>query len=129
MLIPNTLLDIKYKKVWMPIILPFILEGIILMVINLTDVIDGLMGILLGAVFLLISCISKGAIGRGDGYIICATGCLLGGYRTILIVTGAMFISSIAGIVMMVFFHWGKKRTMPFVPFLFATTLVSMFCY
>lgn len=129
MLIPNALLDIKYKKVWMPIILPFILEGIVLMLVNLTDVFDALTGILLGVVFLLVSFISKGAIGMGDGYIICAIGCLLGGCRTILIVTGAMFVSSIVGIVMMVFFHWGKKRTMPFVPFLLATTLVSMLCY
>jgi len=126
LLIPNTILDFKYKKVWMPFIIPFFAEGIILLALRLTDIEMFIGGFLIGAVFMFISYVTKGAIGMGDGYIICVIGCLAGGFRTIMIVTTAMFLSAVVGIVLMVFFKWGKKRTIPFVPFLLIAAILNI---
>lgn len=126
MLIPNTILDFKYKKVWMALILPFFLEGIILLALKMTTVEMFVSGLLMGILFIVISYLTKGSIGMGDGYIICVIGCLAGGYRTIVIVTAAMFISAIVAIVLMVIFKWGRKRTIPFVPFLLLATILNI---
>lgn len=126
MLIPNTIFDLKCKKVWMPFILPFFVEGVIFIISGLVTPFMFFTGALMGLVFMLISYVTKGAIGMGDGYIICAIGCLIGGYRAVMIVTAAMFLAAVVGIILMVFFRWGRKRTIPFVPFLLIAAILNM---
>lgn len=126
MLIPNCILDLKYKKVTMLLILPFMLEGIILNVLGLIDFKSSLIGVLCGLIVLVISVVTKGAIGKGDAYIICAMGCLIGGYYTIVVLTIAMFLSAIVGVVLVMFFRWKTKSRIPFVPFLLLSLVLLL---
>lgn len=80
-------------------------------------------GILLGESFLVLGWISKESIGYGDGLGMMITGILLGGKRTLLVVTVAFFLSAIYGIGKLLLRKGTASDTMPFYPFLFLAAL------
>lgn len=77
-----------------------------------------LAGVIPGVVSLLLSLISGGALGYGDGMLILACGISLGVGRCMELVIWAFFFSGIWALVLIVVFRAQRKREMPFVPFL-----------
>ncbi len=77
-------------------------------------------GILTGGGLLLLSCLSRGAIGRGDGYLLCVAGVYLGIAGTLSLLLGAFFLCAIWSLLLLVIKKAGKKTEIPFVPFLLA---------
>lgn len=75
-------------------------------------------GALIGAVFLLISKMSREAIGYGDSFLILFLGIHMG----ILATLGVLFVAALLAAVVSLFFlwkcHWKRQATLPFVPFL-----------
>lgn len=75
-------------------------------------------GFFIGLLFLLISKVTKEAMGYGDSWLILLLGVYMGYLRAI----GVLFVASmIAGILSLFFlwrFHWRRTATLPFVPFL-----------
>ena len=69
---------------------------------------------------------TKGAVGLGDGCFFLITGCYLGGWRTLELLMGAVFVSSLAGGVWMLTALLGgkgnglwekmRKKKLPFLP-------------
>lgn len=80
-------------------------------------------GVLLGGSFLLFGWMSGESIGYGDGIGMMITGMLIGGRRTLLIVTGAFFLSALYGIGRLLLKKGSLSDTMPFYPFLLAAAL------
>ena len=77
-------------------------------------------GILTGGGLLLLSCLSRGAIGRGDGYLLCVAGVYLGIAGTLSLLSGALFLCAIWSLLLLAIKKAGKKTEIPFVPFLLA---------
>ncbi|WP_313133951.1 prepilin peptidase [Anaerocolumna sp.] len=75
-------------------------------------------GISLGLILLCISFITKGQIGTGDGLIVCITGLCLGFSRNAMLLVISLLGSAIFSIVLLTFKLAGRKKTIPFVPFL-----------
>lgn len=75
-------------------------------------------GVLMGVLFLLISKISREAIGYGDSFLILFIGIHMGS----LVALGVLFIAALLTAVVSLFFlwkcHWKRHATLPFVPFL-----------
>ena len=75
-------------------------------------------GFFMGLLFLLISKVTKEAMGYGDSWLILLLGVYMGYLRAI----GVLFVASmIAGILSLFFLwrlHWRRTATLPFVPFL-----------
>lgn len=80
-------------------------------------------GILPGGSFLVLGWMTKESVGYGDGIGILIMGMLLGGRRTLLIVTAACFLSAVYGIGRLLLKKGSFSDTMPFYPFLFAAAL------
>lgn len=77
-----------------------------------------LSGCLPGITLLALSWITGGAIGAGDGLIVAVMGMLDGFQKSLLVLFWAMAGVSIMGGVMIAAGRWGRKKKVPFVPFL-----------
>lgn len=75
-------------------------------------------GMSLGIILLCISFITKGQIGVGDGLIVCITGLCLGFSKNAMLLVISLFGSAIFSIVLLAFKLAGRKKTIPFVPFI-----------
>lgn len=79
-----------------------------------------LLGMLPGALFFLISYITREGIGYGDSYVILILGIYLGIRETALICMMAAVIMAFISVAGMVLRHWKKTKRLPFLPFLAA---------
>ena len=87
---------------------------------------DILPGICVGIAFILLTGISGGAIGAGDGIMLMATGTFLGFWRNISMLMTALMFTSIAALYFMVVKKKGKDYRLPFLPFLLVAYLVEL---
>jgi leader peptidase (prepilin peptidase)/N-methyltransferase len=127
LLIICTIEDCKHKKIvtWhLLILLPFLCLD--LWFNADVTLISRLLGLAIGGIFLLLSKLTKEQIGIGDAYIIAAIGLMLGGVKCLEVITYSFFISSVVAIVLMIIFHFSRKKTIPFIPFLLSGFIFSV---
>ena len=123
--------DIKKKEISLWLITAMaaisISDGILEVFYHKSSPKEMLICLIPGACLMILSAISRQSIGMGDGLIVAAIGLSFGIYRLLLGVSVALFISGIMSIILIVIRKAGKKDTFPFVPFIFAGMVVSMF--
>lgn len=76
------------------------------------------LSLLPGVFLLLISFCTREKVGYGDGLILLAIGLFTGFYQCFLIVCISLIISSVFGLLLLVFRKADKNSEIPFVPFL-----------
>lgn len=86
-----------------------------------------LFGLLLGLLVVLISFLTHGQIGNGDGFLLCITGYLLGFQNNLLLLCYALFLSAVTAIILLSFRWTSKKYRLPFIPFIFLSYLCIYF--
>ncbi|MDU6266067.1 MAG: prepilin peptidase [Anaerocolumna aminovalerica] len=123
--------DIKKKKINIYLILAG-LAGFFVLLISMTwngefNFLFCLGGMSLGLILLCLSFITKGQIGTGDGLIVCITGLCLGFSRNAMLLAVSLLASAIFSIVLLTFKLAGRKKTIPFVPFLLIGYLGVLF--
>ncbi len=123
-----SLQDMKKKK----ISLWFILLGGVLISISIPfcdsiPLIDRLGGFAIGLVVIIISLATVGKIGMGDALILCVTGLGLGFWGNLELFAAALFLAAIISIVLLSVRLADRKKSIPFVPFLFAGYLFLLF--
>ncbi len=84
-------------------------------------------GALPGAGFLLLSRLSQGALGLGDAVLILFLGIICGFWEVFSILLLALTLSAAAGLFLMWKEKSGRKRQIPFVPFLLVAYII--FCF
>lgn len=84
-------------------------------------------GVLLGIIFLLLSHLTRGQLGMGDAYVIIILCAILGIFQGMEVITYSFLLSAIIALILVTFFRYQKKRTIPFMPFLFGGFLISTF--
>lgn len=123
-----TVQDIKQKKInlrFALLLIPFLIAQI---VFNADiAVLDRLGGVVLGTVFLGVSRITKEKIGIGDGWVILLLGAVLGGGQSIQIIFYSFLCLMAAAMILVIFFHVSKNKTVPFIPFLLCGFLFCCF--
>lgn len=80
-------------------------------------------GAIIGLIFILVSWLSKEAIGYGDSWTILNLGIILGFYKIIEIVLWAAFLAGISSLFLLWKRKWKRKNSLPFIPFLVASCL------
>lgn len=80
---------------------------------------DLIIGLLPGLFCILVSWISRQALGYGDSALITVSGISLGAPDCLQLLLTALSFAGVIGLVLLVFFRKGRKYDMPFVPFLF----------
>ena len=111
--------DIRYKKI--RLIYPAVwgCAGCILRMAE-GRFLPVLIGCLPGLALLGISWVTRGAIGMGDGMIVTAMGIFTGFWNSLLSLFWALAAVAVIGCGMMIAGKWGRKKQIPFVPFLWA---------
>lgn len=80
-------------------------------------------GVAVGALIIGISLLTEGKIGMGDGFLLCVTGIGLGFWTNLELLAFALFAAAIVSIFLLTFRLADRKKSIPFVPFLFLSFL------
>ena len=88
---------------------------------------DIVISLLPGALFLLISLLTREGVGYGDGLVLIAAGPALGGTVAVFGAIAALFANGIFSGILLAIRKAGKKTKIPFVPFLAAGMGVMLF--
>lgn len=116
----NSIYDLKYKKISMPVTgIGIFIAVIVLILSSKYTWINAISGMSTGFFIIICSFLSRGQIGIGDGIICCFTGIGCGFFENLSILFLALFLSAIVSIILLIREKVGKKTKIPFVPFLF----------
>ncbi len=119
--------DLRIKKI--PVI-PLILTGIVGMVLHLIygnrEIGDILGGIFVGAILYLISLITRGKIGRGDGILFMVTGVYLGFWNNVVLLWASCVLAGMVGLGIIIARGKTRDYKLPFVPFVLAAAFVML---
>lgn len=80
---------------------------------------SSLTGGLLGALFFVLSLISRESFGYADSWLITILGIFMGGKNVLYLIVAAFFMAGLFSLAGILVKHWGKKKSLPFIPFLF----------
>jgi len=114
--------DIEKKEISLSFISVFLgIEIIYLLIFEREAIWQQGCGIIVGLAVLIYSKISEGAIGEGDGYLLVATGLMLGWRDNIVLLIGALILAGSFSLFLFLFKKVNKKKEIPFAPFLLLT--------
>lgn len=112
-------MDLKWKRINLYILIPFLVSGIICnLSYQLFPIASLLGGVAIGVVLLMISFVTRGKIGSGDGVVLMVTGLFLGFYDNLLLLLSATFLSALVGAFILFIKGMNKNYEIPFIPFL-----------
>ncbi|MFA9376867.1 MAG: prepilin peptidase [Lachnotalea sp.] len=118
------LVDLKWKKINIMLIMPYLLAGIICNIkYEVLSLVSIMGGIVIGIIVIGIGVITHGKIGCADGIILIATGLFLGFFDNLMLLMTASFLASIIGAVLLLIKGVNKNYELPFIPFLFISFL------
>jgi leader peptidase (prepilin peptidase)/N-methyltransferase len=116
------IVDFKWKKINIIILVPFFFAGILCNIkYALLSPFCVLAGMGIGIIVIAIGFITKGKIGSGDGAILIVTGLFLGFYDNLMLFLMATFLVAVIGAVLLLFKRVDKNYEIPFIPILFVT--------
>ncbi len=124
MLVIVAIQDIRWKKIrlWV-VILWAVLLCICIPFCNGLSLFDRAWGLLLGVGVMLLSKATGGKIGIGDGLVLGVTGMGLGFWGNMELFAIALAIAAVFSIGLIVFCRANRKKSIPFMPFLFISYL------
>lgn len=120
--------DIRRRKITVNVSLFFAMVAILLHLVFQNETIyQMLLGMLPGIAVLLLSVLTGGKIGMGDGVVMMLAGLYLGFYQALLLLFLAFFLAGIFGWYLLTVCRWNRNKRLPFVPFLFVSYLLLLF--
>ena len=127
LLLLNSVWDWKLREVWLPrVFLSFVLGLLWNFGFHELTAWEFLGGLGVGAGMAFLAVFTKGAVGLGDGWLLCATGVFLGASGNFtLLLTGSILCAGVLSLGLLTGKVHGKD-TIPFVPFLFLAQLLRM---
>mgnify|MGYP001489623331 CR=1 FL=1 len=84
-------------------------------------------GVSLGMILILLNKITRGQIGLGDGLILSVTGISMGYYINSILLVYSLFIAAIFSILYISIKRVDKKKTIPYIPFVFLVSIGVIF--
>ena len=126
-LIIEAVTDFKKKEV--NIIFPILLAvAAVVMLFFSKDIslINAIIGIAEGLLLILISVLTKGQIGLGDGILLAACGLMLGGRDNLIMFFFACLSSAVVSALIMIIKKADKKTKIPFAPFMIPGFLIMV---
>lgn len=116
--------DMRNKKISLWIVL-FGAMIVSIIAINTTtlSLINRFAGLGVGIFVIIISLLTGGKIGMGDGLLLCVTGIGLGFWSNLELFALALLIAAIVSVFLLAFRLANRKKSIPFIPFLFFSFL------
>lgn len=112
--------DIKSKKIHLYLIaVGFVSSLLVSFLYHDAVLLERVAGAIPGLFLLALNPITRGQIGIGDGLIVVIMGICLGFTLTASILLLGLFVAAFYSAILLIFKKAGRKKTIPFVPFLF----------
>jgi len=126
-LIIEAITDFRKKEINIPVsaILAFAAAVMIFLCEDIS-VLNAIIGLAEGLILIMVSFMTKGQIGIGDGILLAACGLMLGGKNNMIMFFFACLISAIVSALIMIIKKADKKTKIPFVPFMIPGFLVMV---
>ena len=124
-LIIEAVMDFKKKEV--NIIFPILLAAaatVMFFFVKDISLVNAIIGIVEGILLILVSVLTKGQIGIGDGILLAACGLMLGGKDNLIMFFFSCLSSAVVSAMIMIIKKADKKTKIPFVPFMIPGFLV-----
>lgn len=116
-LIISSVSDMKYKKIPLWLIVVFVVLGVMLAIFSPLHSFGNLMaGVLVGVSLIVVSFITAGQIGMGDGLLFMVLGIFCGSSNIALLICAMLLCAAVAG-VLFVTKQVKRNDRLPFVPF------------
>ncbi len=121
----NSIYDLNYKKISIPVTFLGMIMGVFFIIITLIKnngyyiIIEALGGVSVGIFLILCSFFTRGQIGIGDGIICCFTGLFYGFFENLSMLFIGLLLSALVSFLLLLSKKAGRKTEIPFVPFLF----------
>jgi leader peptidase (prepilin peptidase)/N-methyltransferase len=123
----NSITDLKNKRVYLVVSVAFAIAGIIVNIIfRRHSLISILLSLGIGVILIIISKVTREAIGMGDGIIILVLGVLNGAYENLLISLYGFLISFLVSAFLLITRKFGRKDKIPFIPCLLAGYIITL---
>lgn len=123
----NCATDIKSKKISLILSVVFGVFGVIMNItVGSQSGYSVCLGTLLGIFLILLSKITKEAIGMGDGLVVSVLGIFNGGTRSLSTLLYAFMVSSVISILLLSIKKVSRKEKLPFIPCLLAGYLIVL---
>jgi leader peptidase (prepilin peptidase)/N-methyltransferase len=120
--------DLFKKRVYLWVIgIGAALTFICLPFLEKLSIADCIGGLTVGLITMLISKMTAGKIGMGDGILLCVTGIGLGFWNNLELFGIALFLAAVLSILLLLSRIVDRKKSIPFIPFLFAGYLIIVF--
>lgn len=130
----NSIYDLKYRKISIPITFLGMIMAAFLIIITLKNdhsnyiIIEMLGGVGVGIFLILCSFFTKGQIGIGDGIICCFTGSICGFFENLSMLFIGLLLSAIVSFILLLNKKVKRKTELPFIPFLFLGYCCILIC-
>lgn len=119
LLIIGAIMDLRYKKVHIALTAVYFAIGVIFNICTGGQAFGSIVGgVFIGILLLLISIITKGKVGIGDGLIVSVLGLFLGFWDNLLLLMTSLFLSAIFAVLLIVIKREDRSYQIPFIPFL-----------
>lgn len=116
-------IDKRYKKISQELCIVITIFGIILLFVENQKISENIiflgMAVIPGVLLCLISWITNGSIGIGDGYVVITMGVYIGGMNTFIIIMMAFAMVAFLGMLVMIIKNKRRDMEIAFVPFIF----------
>ena len=120
--------DVRHKRLTIVYILMFGIGGVILhLFAPVCSIYSILCGLLLGIAMILVSLITRGNVGIGDGMLLLVTGVYLGGYGNLQLLMTGLLLSALWALGLLAFKKKKGKDEIAFAPFLLLAYFVLLF--
>ncbi|MDD3368621.1 MAG: prepilin peptidase [Lachnospiraceae bacterium] len=115
--------DLRYQKIPCKLLAIY---GITLLILSglfylesfgLKGLLKMAIGMLPGLILLVLACLFKQEIGKGDGLVLLFLGATIGGKACMLVMFAGLFMASIVGIFLMICKKGSRKTRLPYIPF------------
>ena len=119
--------DFRKKEVNIPVLGILVAAAIVMIFLEKDiSVLNAIIGLAEGLLLILVSVMTKGQIGMGDGLLLAACGLMLGGKDNMVMFFFACLSSAIVSVLIMIIKKADKKTTIPFVPFMIPGFLIMV---
>ena len=119
--------DFRKKEVNIPVLGILVAAAMVMFFLGKDiSVSNAIIGLAEGLLLILVSIMTKGQIGIGDGILLAACGLMLGGKDNMVMFFFACLSSAIASVLIMIIKKADKKTKIPFVPFMIPGFLIMV---
>ena len=126
-LVIEALKDFRKKEVNIPVLGILVVAAMVMIFLGKDiSVSNAIIGLAEGLLLILVSVMTKGQIGIGDGILLAACGLMLGGKDNMVMFFFACLSSAIVSVLIMIIKKADKKTTIPFVPFMIPGFLIMV---